>query len=173
PRRRQRCASWSSTTLPATCSTRSEMGTTCSRSSRVPERTGPVGVGIIGAGNISSEYLSNLARFPDTEVLAIGDLRPDAARERATEYDIPAAGEPAVVLDHPDVELVVDLTNPAAHAEVAEAAIAAGKHVWNEKPLALDRPSAQGLLDAATAAGVRVGCAPDTFLGEALQAGRR
>jgi len=139
----------------------------------VPERTGPVGVGIVGAGNISSEYLANLCRFPDTEVLAIGDLVPAAARERASEHGVPVAGDARAVLDHPDVEIVVNLTIPAAHAEVAGAAIAAGKHVWNEKPLALDRASARGLLDAAAAAGLRVGCAPDTFLGEALQAGRR
>jgi predicted dehydrogenase len=139
----------------------------------VADRTGPVGVGIVGAGNISPEYLSNLCRFPDLEVLAIGDMRPDTARERAAEHGVPLAGEPSVVLDHPDVEIVVNLTVPAAHATVAEGAIAAGKHVWNEKPIALDRPSARRLLDAATAAGLRVGCAPDTFLGEGLQAARR
>jgi len=139
----------------------------------VAERTGPVGVGIIGAGNISPEYLANLCRFPDVAVLAIGDVRPDAARGRAAEHGVPIAGEPSVVLDHPDVEIVVNLTIPAAHATVAEAAIAAGKHVWNEKPLALDRASARRLLDAAAAAGRRVGCAPDTFLGPGLQAARR
>jgi predicted dehydrogenase len=77
------------------------------------------------------------------------------------------------VLGHPEIELVVDLTIPAAHAEVATAAIAAGKHVWNEKPLALDRVAALDLLERANEAGLRVGCAPDTFLGEGLQAARR
>ena len=79
----------------------------------------------------------------------------------------------ASVLEHEGVELVVNLTIPAAHAEVASQAIAAGKHVWNEKPLALDRPSGQALLDASEAAGLRIGCAPDTFLGAGLQAARR
>ena len=136
-------------------------------------RSGPVGVGVIGAGVISDTYLRNLASFPDTRVVAIGDLRPEAARARAAEHGIGIAGEPGVVLGHPDVEIVVNLTVPAAHAEVALAAIEAGKHVWNEKPLALDRASGRAILDAAAAAGTRVGCAPDTFLGTGLQTARR
>lgn len=136
-------------------------------------RTGPVGVGLIGAGVISKTYLDNLTSFGDTEVLAIGDLFPEAARTRADEYGVGVAGGVAEVLDHPDVELVINLTVPVAHAEVAGAAVAAGKHVWNEKPLSLDRASGQALLDAAGAAGLRVGCAPDTFLGSGLQQTRR
>src|SRR6478736_1517497 len=100
--------------------------------SPVPEgRTGPVGIGIVGAGIISSEYLSNLTRFPDTTVLAIGDALPDVARAKAAEHGIARAGDAATVLDHPDVEIVVNLTVPSAHAEVALRAVAAGKHVWN------------------------------------------
>ena len=130
---------------------------------------GPVGIGVIGAGTISDTYLENLTSFADTEVLAIGDIFPEAAKEKAAKYDVPAAGDVAIVLDHPDVEIVVNLTIPAAHAEVASQVIAAGKHVWNEKPLALDRVSGQSLLRDAEAAGLLVGCAPDTFLGEGLQ----
>jgi predicted dehydrogenase len=129
----------------------------------------PVGVGVIGAGNISDTYLENLTNFADTDVLAIGDIVVEAAKEKAAKYEVPAAGDVATVLDHPDIEIVVNLTIPAAHAEVASKAIAAGKHVWNEKPLALDRVSGRSLLDAAEAAGLRVGCAPDTFLGPGLQ----
>jgi predicted dehydrogenase len=136
-------------------------------------RRGPVGVGIIGAGNISAEYLRNLATFPDTTVVAIGDQVPDVARARAAEFAVPTAGDSEVVLAHPDVEIVVNLTVPAAHAEVARRAIAAGKHVWNEKPLVSDRASARDLLEAADRAGLRVGCAPDTFLGPGLQTARR
>ena len=136
-------------------------------------RTGPVGIGVIGAGNVSAEYLRNLTSFPDTDVVAIGDQRPEAARARADEFGVPAAGDADVVLGHPDVEIVVNLTIPAAHAEVAAAAIACGKHVWNEKPLAADRVAALDLLERAGAAGLRVGCAPDTFLGSGLQAARR
>jgi predicted dehydrogenase len=137
-------------------------------------RRGPVGIGIIGAGNISSEYVENLAAFPDTNVLAIGDLVPEVARAKAAEHGIAAAaGTPATVLGHPQVEIVVNLTIPAAHADVAEQALAAGRHVWNEKPLALDRSSARRLLDLASDAGLRLGGAPDTFLGDGLQAARR
>ncbi|GAA1434963.1 Gfo/Idh/MocA family oxidoreductase [Microlunatus lacustris] len=136
-------------------------------------RTGPVGVGIIGAGVISKTYIENLTSFADTRVVAVGDLYPEAAKARAEEFGIAAAGDVSVVLDHPDVELVVNLTIPVAHAEVAGQAIAAGKHVWNEKPLALDRESGRALLEAADAAGLRVGCAPDTFLGAGLQKTRQ
>jgi predicted dehydrogenase len=136
-------------------------------------RSGPVGVGIIGAGVISTTYLENLTGFGDLEVLAVGDLFPEAARQRAVEHQVPAAGGVEVVLEHPEVEIVVNLTVPMAHAEVAGQALAAGKHVWNEKPLTLDRSSAAELLRTADAAGLRVGCAPDTFLGAGLQTARR
>jgi len=129
----------------------------------------PVGVGVIGAGTISDTYLENLTTFADTEVLALGDIIPEAAKEKAAKYEVAAAGDVATVLDHPDVEIVVNLTIPAAHAEVATQAIEAGKHVWNEKPLALDRVSGRSLLRDADAAGLLVGCAPDTFLGSGLQ----
>jgi predicted dehydrogenase len=136
-------------------------------------RTGPVGVGIVGAGTISETYLKNLTSFPDIDVLAVGDLVAEAASAKAAEHSVPTSGGVAAVLTHPDVEIVVNLTIPAAHAEVASQAIAAGKHVWNEKPLALDRTSGQAVLDQADAAGLRVGCAPDTFLGAGLQTARR
>ena len=136
-------------------------------------RTGPVGVGIIGAGFISETYLKNLTSFPDIDLLAIGDLVPEAASAKAAEHSVPTSGGVDAVLTHAGVELVVNLTVPAAHAEVASQAVAAGKHVWNEKPLSLDRASGQALLDQADAAGLRVGCAPDTFLGAGLQTARR
>jgi predicted dehydrogenase len=129
----------------------------------------PVGVGVIGAGNISDTYLENLTKFADTDVLVVGDIVVEAAQEKAAKYEVAAAGDVGTVLDHPGVELVVNLTIPAAHAEVASKAIRAGKHVWNEKPLALDRFSGRTLLEEAEAAGLRVGCAPDTFLGPGLQ----
>jgi predicted dehydrogenase len=136
-------------------------------------RTGPVGVGIIGAGFISETYLKNLTSFPDIDLLAVGDLVPEAAAAKAAEHSVPTSGGVDAVLTHPGVELVVNLTVPAAHAEVASQAIAAGKHVWNEKPLSLDRASGQALLEQADTAGLRVGCAPDTFLGAGLQTARR
>ncbi len=136
-------------------------------------RSGPVGVGVIGAGVISDTYLENLTGFPDTTVVAIGDLVPAAAAAQAGKFDVPVSGGPEAVLDHPDVEIVVNLTIPVAHAEVAQQAVSTGKHVWNEKPLTLDRASGRALLEAAEAAGVRVGCAPDTVLGSGLQEARR
>jgi predicted dehydrogenase len=135
--------------------------------------SGPVGIGIIGAGVISDTYIENLTAFADTTVLAIGDLRPDVARTKAAEHGVAVAGDVDVVLGHPHVEVIVNLTIPVAHADVAMAALAAGKHVWNEKPLALDRAGGRTVLDAADAAGLRVGCAPDTFLGSGLQTARR
>ncbi|WP_432515009.1 Gfo/Idh/MocA family protein [Kineococcus sp. SYSU DK001] len=132
-------------------------------------RTGPVGIGIIGAGVISGTYLENLTSFPDVRVHAIGDLFPEAARARAEEHGVPHHGGIDTVLADEDVEIVVNLTVPAAHVEVSLAAISAGKHVWSEKPVALDREGGQRLLAAADAAGVRLGCAPDTFLGTGLQ----
>lgn len=132
-----------------------------------------VGIGLIGAGVISDTYLENLASFPDTEVLIIGDLDQDRARVQAEKHGVPAHGSADDVLAHPDVRLVVNLTIPAAHIEVSRAAIAAGKHVWSEKPLGLDRASATSLLAEADAAGLRIGSAPDTLLGPGFQAARR
>ena len=136
-------------------------------------KTGPVGVGIIGAGVISKEYLDNLTSFPDVQVVAIGDLFEEAAAARAAEYGVPVHGGVEAVLGNPDVEIVINLTIPAAHVEVATRAVNAGKHVWSEKPFSLDRESGLGLLKTADAAGVRLGCAPDTFLGAGLQTARR
>ena len=136
-------------------------------------RSGPVGVAIIGAGNISSQYLRNLTRFPDVRVAAIADLDTERAATAAAEHGVPFAGDPAEVLALPDVELVVNLTIPAAHAEVAAAALEAGKHVYGEKPLTPDPASAQALLGEAARLGLRVGNAPDTFLGAGLQSARR
>jgi predicted dehydrogenase len=133
----------------------------------------PVGVAIVGCGTISDEYLRNLTSFPDVQVLACADLDLERAKAQAARYGVPWTGSAAQAAAHPDVELVVNLTIPAAHAEVAHQALAAGKHVWNEKPLALDTAAGRGLLAAAARAGVRIGCAPDTVLGAGLQTARR
>jgi predicted dehydrogenase len=133
----------------------------------------PLGVGIVGCGNISGQYLRHLVTFPDVQVLFCADVDTERARAQAAAYDVPAAGSVQQALEHPGVELVVNLTIPAAHAEVALAAITAGKHVWNEKPLAPDLASGYALLDHARRAGLRVGCAPDTLLGAGLQSTRR
>ena len=134
---------------------------------------GPVGVGLIGAGNISSAYLRNLTRFPDVTVHVVGDLVPDVAANRAEEFGVPRSGTPADVLANGDVEIVVNLTIPAAHAEISTLAAHSGKHVWSEKPLALDRDSGRAVVAAAAEAGVRLGCAPDTVLGAGIQTALR
>lgn len=136
-------------------------------------RSGPVGVGFIGTGMISNTYLENLSKFPDIEVVILGDLNTDAARARAEQHGISQWGTADDVLDHPDVELVVNLTIPAVHAEVAAKAITAGKHVWTEKPISVDRHSGHDLLELAEQAGLLVGVAPDTVLGPGLQSARR
>jgi predicted dehydrogenase len=137
------------------------------------EPAGPVGVAVVGCGTISHEYLRNLTAFPDVRVLVCADLDIGRAKAQADRYGVPAATPAAEAIAHPDVELVVNLTVPAAHAAVGGQAVAAGKHVWIEKPLALDPEAGAGLLAAAARAGVRVGCAPDTVLGAGLQTARR
>jgi predicted dehydrogenase len=132
-----------------------------------------MGVGLIGAGNISDEYLRSLTSYPDLTVVGVSDLDLDRARAQAGKYGVGFSGTPDALLARDDVNLVVNITTPAVHVEVALAAIAAGKHVWGEKPLALDRKSARQVLDAADAAGVVIGSAPDTILGEAIQHSHR
>lgn len=136
-------------------------------------KTGPVGVGVIGAGVISDQYLGNLTVFPDVQVRFIADIDLERAAAQAEKWGVPGSGTVAELLADDDIEIVVNLTIPAAHVEVAMQAIAAGKHVWGEKPYALDRESATQLRDAAAAAGLTVSVAPDTFLGAGLQTALR
>ena len=135
--------------------------------------SGPVGVGLIGAGNISNQYLDNLTAFPDVEVLFVADIDIARAKEQADKYGVPGSGTAEELLAHPGIEIVVNLTVPAAHVHVAMRALAAGKNVWTEKPIALDREGGKALLAEAAARGLRVATAPDTFLGAGLQAGKR
>jgi predicted dehydrogenase len=134
---------------------------------------GPVGVGLIGAGTISDTYLENLTGFPDVEVRMVSDLDVARAAAQAEKYGVPASGTAADLLADPRIEVVVNLTIPVAHVEVGLSALDAGKHVWAEKPLGMDRPSARKLLDRAREKGLRVASAPDTVLGAGLQTMRR
>ena len=136
-------------------------------------RTGRVGVGVIGAGVISGTYLENMTAFPDLDVLFVADLDLDRARTQAEAYGVAGHGTVDELLGRDDIEIVVNLTIPAVHAEVGERIIAAGKHVWSEKPLALDHESGAALLAAADAAGLRAACAPDTVLGAGVQTAMR
>jgi len=135
--------------------------------------TDPVRVGLIGAGSVSGQYLKNLQRFPDVEVVAIGDIETNRAEQVAREYRVPRHGAPDLVLAQDEVEVIVNLTIPAAHAEVSAAILEAGKHVWSEKPLAVERSDARAVLETADRLGLRVGTAPDTFLGQHIQSARR
>jgi predicted dehydrogenase len=131
-----------------------------------------VGIGIIGCGNISEAYLRAASLFPILDVKALADLRPEAAQARANQFGLRACSVDAL-LRNPDIEIVLNLTIPAAHVEVGLQAIAAGKHVHSEKPLGLAAAHARTLLEAARRRGLRVGCAPDTFLGGSHQTCRQ
>ncbi|MEU9554368.1 Gfo/Idh/MocA family protein [Streptomyces fumanus] len=130
-------------------------------------------IGMVGAGNISGQYLATLARTPNLRLTAVTDLDPARAARAAAGTGAAVAEDLPGLLGRDDVDAVLNLTVPAAHAEVALAAIAAGKHVYGEKPLAAGRAEASAVLAAARAAGVRVGCAPDTVLGTGVQTARR
>jgi predicted dehydrogenase len=129
-------------------------------------------VGLIGCGTISGVYLENCSTFPGLRVVACADLEPERAEARAREFGVPRACTVDRLLEDPDVELVLNLTIPAAHAEVSGRALAAGKHVYSEKPLALNREDGRRVLQMAADRDLLVGCAPDTFLGPGLQACR-
>ena len=133
-----------------------------------------VNVGIVGAGNISEIYLKNLTTVfnHNVNVVGIADMFPERAKARAEAYGV-GAFTVEELLAHPDIELVVNLTIPNAHAEIASKAIAAGKSAYNEKPLAITSEDGRKLLEDAAAKGVRIGSAPDTFLGGGLQSARK
>jgi predicted dehydrogenase len=132
------------------------------------------GIGIIGCGAISGIYLKNLTRrFAATRVVACADLLPDRAKAAASEYGIAKACTVDELLRDPGVGIALNLTIPRVHAEVSIAAIVAGKHVYSEKPLAVTRADGARVLEAARRAKLRVGGAPDTFLGGGIQTCRK
>jgi predicted dehydrogenase len=130
-------------------------------------------VGMVGCGAISGQYLATLDRLSDVTLVAVTDL--DRSRAEAVAAD--REGVRVLTLDElladDDVDLVLNLTIPAAHADVALRAIAAGKHVYGEKPLTATVEEAERVLEAAAAAGVVLGCAPDTVLGTGVQTARK
>ena len=130
---------------------------------------GPVRIGVMGAGKISGIYLQNAGVFDDLEVVACADIVVERAEEQAREYGVPRACGPEELLADPEVEIVLNLTVPAVHAEVSLAALEAGKHVYTEKPLTVAWKDGRNMLDVAEEKGLLVGCAPDTFLGGGLQ----
>jgi predicted dehydrogenase len=136
-----------------------------------------LGVGFIGTGNISSAYLraitghENMAGFPVLDVKGLADMRPEASQARAAEFGLKSMSIDEM-LASPEIQLIVNLTIPRAHVEVGLRALAAGKHVYSEKPLGITYAEGRKLLDAANKAGLRIGSAPDTFLGGAHQQAR-
>jgi predicted dehydrogenase len=134
----------------------------------------PVNVGVVGCGQISGIYLQNCTRLFDIlEVVAVADLVPELARARAEEYHIPHVYTVEELLARPDIEIILDLTSPRAHAALNQQALQAGKHVYTEKPFALTAEDADAVLALARAKQLRAGCAPDTFLGAGLQTCRK
>jgi predicted dehydrogenase len=129
----------------------------------------PVKVGVIGCGNISGLYLQMMPEFEILRVAACADILTERAQAKAQECSIRCAGSVEELLEDPEIELIVNITIPQAHYEVALAAIQAGKSVWNEKPLSITRDEGRKLVETAREKGVLVGCAPDTFLGAGLQ----
>ena len=129
----------------------------------------PLNVALIGCGNIAPAYMTGSSKFPDQiRIVACADLDKSRADEFAAKHGLRSM--PVVdLLADPTIDIVINLTVPAVHAEVSLQIIAAGKHVYSEKPLALNREDGTRILEAARFAGVKVGCAPDTFLGGGLQ----
>src|SRR5579859_6783860 len=128
-----------------------------------------VKVGIIGCGNISPIYFKSQDKFKILEIVACADMDLERAKARAKEFNIPHAYGVKELLADPEIQIVVNLTFPKAHGEICLAALKAGKHVHTEKPLSLTREEGRKVLALAKAKKLRVGCAPDTFLGGGLQ----
>jgi predicted dehydrogenase len=130
-------------------------------------------IGIVGCGNISGVYLKVSKTFEDIEVVACSDIIMEKAKARAQEFNVPKACTVEELMADPEIEIVLNLTIPVAHAEVALKALNAGKSVYNEKPLAITREDGQKILQLAKKKKLRVGAAPDTFLGGGIQTCRK
>ena len=131
-------------------------------------------VGVVGCGNVSSVYFEHInTRYKVIDVVACADLLRERSQGAADRFGIPNVLSTEELMAYPQVELVLNLTNPDSHAEVSLSAIDAGKHVYSEKPLAVRREDGQAILDSAAAKGLMVGCAPDTVLGAGIQTCRK
>ena len=128
-------------------------------------------IGIIGCGNIVGQYIKHSAQFTHIiQISAVADLDSAKALQAAENLgDSSLAVHPDELLANPEIEIVINLTPPKAHFLVAKSVLEAGKHVYNEKPLCIDREDAKELIKLAELKGLRIGCAPDTFLGKGLQ----
>lgn len=131
-----------------------------------------INVGIIGSGNIAPRYVQGCSQWDALNVVACADINEKAADALASSTGIKALSIPEL-LEASDIDLIINLTIPAAHAEVSKAVLLSGKHVYTEKPLAITREDGSEILALAEASGLRVGSAPDTFLGGGLQTCRK
>jgi len=131
----------------------------------------PVHIGIVGCGNISDAYFTGAARSDFIRIKGCADSRPEAAQAKAQAYGVQAQSVEDLLAD-PEIEIVINLTVPQAHATVGRQALEAGKHLYLEKPLATEFAAARDLLALAQDRKLSVGCAPDTFLGAGHQACR-
>ena len=132
----------------------------------------PLRVGVVGAGVISKQYSASLARLPQLQVTAVSDLNTERAAALAAEHAGARVLGLSELLAAEDVDVVLNLTLPSTHADIALQALAAGKHVYGEKPLAMHVEQGRQVVEAAAASGLRVGCAPDTVLGTGVQSAR-
>ncbi|MEX0775113.1 MAG: Gfo/Idh/MocA family oxidoreductase [Phycisphaeraceae bacterium] len=134
----------------------------------------PVKIGVVGCGAISNAYFTHAKLYPElVQIVAVADLNKAAAKAKAAEHGIPQVMSVAKLIKDPAIEIVLNLTIPAAHAAVALKAIRAGKHTYSEKPLGISVAQGRKILAEAQKQGVRVGCAPDTFLGAGQQTARK
>jgi predicted dehydrogenase len=131
-----------------------------------------LGLGVVGCGAISGIYFENFRKFGLT-VAACADLDPEKARIAAEKWGVPRCCTAEQLLDAPDVGVVVNLTVPKAHFEISLAALQSGKHVYVEKPLAVELEEGRKLVEEADARGLKIGCAPDTVLGAGTQTCRK
>ena len=129
----------------------------------------PLRVGVVGCGTISGAYFKNMNASPHLAVVACADQIPERAKASAAEFGIPGVCSPDELVADGEVDLVLNLTIPSAHAEINIAALENGKHVYSEKPFATTREDGKRTLEAARSKRLAIGCAPDTFLGSGIQ----
>jgi predicted dehydrogenase len=130
-------------------------------------------IGIIGCGNISNAYFGTNAKFSFFDITACADLNLEAARAKAEQWSIAKACSVDELLADPEIDFVINLTIPQAHGPVMLQCLEAGKSVYTEKPFTVTREEAQKIIALAQAKNLRVGSAPDTFLGGAHQTCRK
>ena len=132
-----------------------------------------VKVGLVGCGVISDIYIENAKNFRSYEITACADLVNEKAKDKAKTHGIPKVCSVEEIMSDPEIEVVLNLTIPQAHAEINLKALEAGKNVYCEKPLAVELEDGLKTIELAKKKGLKVGCAPDTFLGGRLQMCRK